>query len=55
VTRLRAHPIATRAADAPERIEELVSAAMHFAVGPTAIDFGTTFDMALELMLRAGK
>ena len=55
VTRLRAHPIATRAADAPERIEELVSAAMHFAVGPTAIDFGTTIDMALELMLRAGK
>jgi hypothetical protein len=55
VTRLRAHPCANRAADAPERIEELVYVAMTLAVGSTLMDFGTTFDTALEVMVRAGK
>jgi hypothetical protein len=55
VTRLRFCPGPNRAADAPDRVEELLAGAMKLAVGPTPLDFGTTFNFALEHMVRDGR
>jgi pimeloyl-ACP methyl ester carboxylesterase len=57
VWRLKLRPTKTRASDAPERIEELISGAMKLAVLdlPRPLNFESAFNTALDVMVKAGK
>ena len=55
VARLATHPATGRAADAPERVEELLAMALRLALEPTAPDFGTSLNMALVELRSLGR